>query len=458
MTTLPAFVPESAQGWGKVRTTQARIARPETIDALKACLRDAAAQGNGVTLRAGGNSYGDLITNTAGVIIDMSAFNRIIDADLTAGAVRVEPGVALGAVADRVLAQGWVPRGVPGSPFVTVGGAIANNIHGKDSFRLGNFGDGVVSMRIMLADGSIVEASRDENAALFDATIGGLGLCGIVVEATLRLERIKSPFLDVELARFDSVDAMIAMFERDAREWDMLVAWMDAFDAEGRGIMEKGRWADAPEDCVAQTALPARDTGAALRRRLGHVCRPFTNRLSMRLLNTLFFRAFPFVRKRSVRHFAAFNFIVTSRIPEPPDLYPGGMVEVQILFPVTAAAASIRDVLRLCRRHRRESWWCGIKLHTGSATPISFTGDGYSFSVNLPGRDIETAAFKAFIDALIDRLAEIGARVYIGKDMVLHADHIARLFPDAPAFMARKRTFDPAGVFDSDLARRLFLK
>ncbi|MBO6948111.1 MAG: FAD-binding oxidoreductase [Rhodospirillales bacterium] len=449
---------EAASGWGKTATVPARVARPTDAAALKSLLGDCARDGTPVALRGGGNSYGDLITDTQGVIIDMLAFGAIVDSDFERGTVTVEPGVALGQLVDHCLTEGWVPRAIPGSPFITVGGAIANDVHGKDAFNKGNFGDGVISMRIMLADGAVVTASHTENAELFNGVIGGLGLFGIVVEATLQLEKVPSGFLDVELVRFDDTDAMTQLFETAAHDWDMLVAWLDAFDANGRGVLEKGRWRDTPAAARAGSAMPARSTGTGFRRALGAVCRPFAGRWSFKLLNALFFAAVPFVAKPKVKHFADFNFIVTSRIPEPPDLYPGGMIEVQVLIAKSDAAQTIRKLIGLCKAHKQESWWCGVKLHKSSPTPLGFTGDGYSLSVNLPGRNTREPGFAAFLGDLVQFVAGTGGRVYIGKDAVLRPDDIRTLFPDKDAFVALKRRFDPDGLFQCDLARRLDLK
>lgn len=458
MTTDIIISEQSCQGWGKTKTVQGRVARPADADELKSLLDTCRTSGMPVTLRAGGNSYGDLITNTDGVIIDLSAFNDVLETDFENGTITAQAGVPLGVIVDRCLAAGWVPSCVPGSPFITIGGAIGNNVHGKDSFAKGHFGSCLASMRVLLADGRRVHASPQENREIFDAVIGGLGLCGIVLDATMHLTRVPSSYLDVAMVRFADVEEMIRRFESATAEWDMLVAWVDAFDCGGRGVLEKGRWRDAPTNGTPAQAVPARETGARLRRSLGTICRPFAARCSFRLINAAFFRAAAFLGKRRIKHFADFNFIVTTRIPEPPDLYPGGMIEIQILIPQENAAREIRRLLAVCREHKQESWWCGVKLHRAASTPVGFSGDGYSLSVNLPGSNVMGTGFSAFLDNLVGHVVDIGGRVYIGKDMVLRAGDIAEIFPDRDTFIRTKRRFDPSGLFESDLARRLNLK
>ena len=436
------------------------VARPGDINALAACLEECARNGLPVALRAGGNSYGDLITNRDGAIIDISRIDRIVSADWQEGIVVAEPGVTLGRIVDESLAHGWILGVVPGSPSVTVGGAIGNNVHGKNSFRRGNFESCVNSMKVMSADGTVRVVNRKDNADAFRAVIGGLGLCGIVVEATLVLDRVKSPLLEVEMIRFADAGGMTALFDASAADWDMVVAWMDAFDDQGRGMVERGRWINSPSGAanVAPIATTTAVAGRMIRGLIAAVARPFMCRPIAAMVNAAIYRLISALPARKVRHFAQFNFIVTRYIPEPPLLYPGGMVEIQILVPADDAGRSLKRIIALGKRHKMESWWCGIKKHRADGQPLSFSGDGYSFSVNLPGRQARAAAFPAFVDDLVAVVVELRGRIYIGKDLVLRPEHVSAVFPDRAAFMETRRRQDPRGIFDNDLARRLCLR
>jgi len=436
---------------------QSLVARPGDIDELAACLGECARDRLPVALRAGGNSYGDLITNRDGAIIDISRLDRIVSTDWQEGVIVAEPGVALARIVDESLGHGWILGVVPGSPSVTVGGAIGNNVHGKNSFRRGNFEICVRSMRVMSADGTVHVVSRDDNADIFRAVIGGLGLCGIVVEATLVLERVKSPLLEVEMIRFADAGGMTALFDASAADWDMVVAWMDAFNEQGRGVVERGRWIDRPPGAAdGSPSATAGVAGSMTRAVIAAVARPFVCRPIAAMVNAAVYRLMSALPARKVRHFAQFNFIVTRYIPEPPLLYPGGMVEIQLLVPDDDPGRSVKRIIALGKRYKMESWWCGIKKHRADGYPLSFSGDGYSFSVNLPGRHARAAAFPAFVDELVAMVAALGGRVYVGKDLVLRPEHIAAVFPDRAAFMQTRRRLDPRGIFDNDLARRLF--
>ena len=449
---------EIVQGWGRAASVQSLVARPSDVDELAACLGECARNQLPVALRAGGNSYGDLITNRDGVIIDISRLDRIVSTDWQEGVIVAEPGVALGRIVNESLTRGWILGVVPGSPSVTVGGAIGNNVHGKNSFRNGNFESCIRSMQVMSADGTIHVVNRDTGTERFLAVIGGLGLCGIVLEATLVLERVRSPLLEVEMIRFADAGGMMDLFDASTADWDMVVAWVDAFDEEGRGVLERGRWIDRPAGTVDElpSALLAGVTFGVLRRFTAAVARPFMCRPITAMVNAAVYRLMSVLPARKVRHFVQFNFIVTRYIPEPPLIYPGGMVEIQILVPADDGWLSVKRIIALGKRHKMESWWCGIKKHRADGYPLSFSGDGYSFSVNLPRRHIRAAAFGAFVDELVAMVAALGGRIYVGKDLVLRPEHVAAIFPGLAAFKETRQRLDPGGVFDNDLARRLF--
>lgn len=432
------------------------VARPGNAEQLSACLAECSAHRRPVTFRGRGYSYGDMATNDGGAIIDLNRMNNIQSFDSITGSIVVQPGVSIGQILNRCLPHGWILPVTPGSPFVTVGGAISNNVHGKNSLSRGNFGNCVTSLSVMGPTGKIRTINRQIASREFHAVIGGAGLCGAIVEATLTLVRTPGIAIDSEIIPFSGVEEMISLFESSAATHEMTVAWLDAFSRNGRGLFERGAWLPFNGCNAISDTAPEREAGLSFRAAVGYALKPITGRWAVRLANATLYQSIRLMGGiRSRKTFPSFNFIVSGRMPDLPLIYRGGMIEIQILLS-TQTAAAIRKILDTCRFYRFESWWCGIKRHSSDDFLMSFSGDGYSLSIDLPGTIRRSPSFPTFIDEIISITKAAQGRIYLAKDLVAGAAHVRALYPRISEFLSVKNELDPDEMFESDLARRLF--
>ncbi|MFQ6053859.1 MAG: FAD-dependent oxidoreductase, partial [Candidatus Bathyarchaeia archaeon] len=225
----------------------ARVRGREEIDQV---LEEARRRRLSVTPRGAGYSYGDEILNPGGIILDLTKMNRILRWNPTAGRMTAEPGVTFAQALECCLKDNWVIPAVPGTSYPTLGGALANNVHGKDAWKDGNLGDWVTAFTLLAGDGRAYRCSREENPELFRAAISGLGLLGIFLDIDIRLKRIPSPYLEVRKWTVPSLEKMLKDFETLRRSTDYHIGWVDCFatgPALGRGTIHAASFVEAPK-------------------------------------------------------------------------------------------------------------------------------------------------------------------------------------------------------------------
>ena len=230
-------------GWGRNRIAESQVARPERIDDAPKLFADV--QDRGIIAFGGGRSYGDAALNDSGHVIRMERLNRLLQFDAETGELVAEPGVTFKDLLDVFLPRGFIVPASPGTAFTTIGGAIANDIHGKNHDVVGSFGDHVKWIELLLPSGDIVRVSPTEQADLFDATIGGIGLTGLILAACIKLIPVSSPFVLSKERRIADLESYVQAFlELEADEMTYSVGWIDALaggTSLGRGILEVAR-------------------------------------------------------------------------------------------------------------------------------------------------------------------------------------------------------------------------
>ena len=237
---------ETLSGWGMRNTARCRVARPASVDELAVVIAEARASGTAVGLRGAGCSYGDAALISDGVALDCSRLTRILAWDATTGVISVEPGVTIAQLWRHTLPDGWRPAVTPGTSAVTIGGAASANIHGKNNWRIGCFGDAILSFGLLLPSGELLTCSRDDHADLFYAAIGGMGLFGAFTALTLQTYRLTSGLVAARQTAHPSLAALLEALDTAASAgWaDDLVTWIDtsARGARlGRGLLKATR-------------------------------------------------------------------------------------------------------------------------------------------------------------------------------------------------------------------------
>jgi FAD/FMN-containing dehydrogenase len=391
-----------------------------------------------------GRSYGDVCLNDGGTLIDATPLDRFLAFDVERGVVRCGAGVTLADLLDVSLPRGWFPPVLPGTRWVTVGGAIANDIHGKNHHGAGTFGRFVTRFELLRSTGERLLCSTAENAGLFRATIGGLGLTGIVVWAELRLERAAGPWMDVERIRFRDLAEFLALSEEDSAH-EYTVAWVDCLGGAGRagrGIFLRGDHSRDP--------APPSANGAASRPRLRiplDAPAGLLNRRTAAAFNELYYRAAG--RERARARFESFFFPLDG-VGAWNRLYGrAGFVQYQCVVPEAGPDGPIRAVLDGIARSAEPSFLAVLKRFGHLASPglLSFPCPGVTLALDFPMRGATTLRLLDELDAIV---ADAGGAVYPAKDARMSARSFRRFFPAADAFAAH---LDPR--FSSGFWRRV---
>ncbi|MBA2549996.1 MAG: FAD-binding oxidoreductase [Nocardioidaceae bacterium] len=452
MTEHPGCGPRRLSGWGRTAPSTAYVREVRDPADIVAAVRGA--DRRGVLARGLGRSYGDAAQNAGGLVLDMTTLAQVHHVDAATGLVEVDAGVSLDTLMRVLLPFGlWVPV-LPGTRQVSVGGAVAADVHGKNHHVAGSFGSHVRSLELVTADGTLHRV--DPEHPLFWATVGGMGLTGVIVRATIACRRVESAFLLVDTERAGDLEDLMARLSADDAAYPYSVSWFDSIATGrrlGRAVITRGRNALLEELPPALAARPL-DMGARRRATLPAVFPPgLVNRASGRIFNELWFRAAPRLRRGEVQDVTRF-FHPLDVVGSWNHVYgPRGLCQYQFVVPFGAEDA-LREAVGLIASSGHVSCLNVLKrFGPGNAGLLSFPTPGWTLAVDLPVRPGLDRLFAA-LDALV---LEAGGRLYLAKDSRASAGTVARMYPRLEEFRAARARVDPAGVFVSDLARRLSL-
>ncbi|WP_405999005.1 FAD-binding protein [Streptomyces sp. NBC_00829] len=446
------FVPVT--GWGRTAPTHARMLRPRTAEEAASAVRDWGARGG--IARGLGRAYGDAAQNAGGSVLDMTALDRIRTIDAETGTLVCDAGVSLHRLMEVLLPLGWFVPVSPGTRQVTVGGAFAADIHGKNHHVCGSFSRHVSALELLTADGRIRTVLP--GTGLFDATAGGMGLTGVILGATVRLHRVETSLMSVDTERATDLDDLMSRLAATDHHYRYSVAWIDLLArgrALGRSVLTRGE--HAPLDALPPRAR--RDRHAPLGFRPGQlpaaprfVPEGLLGRTTVGLFNELWYRRAPRARTGELQRISTF-FHPLDGVPHWNRIYGrSGFVQYQFVVGYGQEEALRRIVGRISRR-RCPSFLAVLKRF-GAADPgwLSFPMPGWTLALDLPAG---LPGLGAFLDELDEEVAVAGGRVYLAKDSRLRPELLAAMYPRLPDFRALRAELDPQGVFTSDLARRL---
>jgi len=435
-------------GWGRVTVARSRACRPERQQELAAAVVEAAA--DGIIAFGGGRSYGDAALNSGGRVILTARLNRILSFDASTGEVVVEPGVTFRDLIEVFLPRGFMPPASPGTAFATIGGAVAADVHGKNHDRHGSFGDHVRWIDLLLADGTVRRVSPEADPNLFAATVGGMGLTGIMRAICFRMLPAAGTHVVVREERMRDLDAFLAAFARVRDTATFSVGWIDALATgtdTGRGILETAEFAPA-SDIAAGAPARARAVPFDLP---GFVLNPWT----VRAFNEFYFRRVPAGGRQRTVPFATFLYPLDA-IHHWNRIYGRrGFYQFQCVLPDATAAAGLRHLLAEIGRARGASFLAVLKtLGREGRGHLSFPMRGFTLALDFPRRNGAEAMLRK-----LERITiENGGRVYLAKDALLSPESLRAMYPKIDKFKAVLARVDPHETFTSDLARRLGLK
>ena len=407
----------------------------------------------GVIARGLGRSYGDAAQCTGGLAVETSGLNDIGELNGARGTIEVGGGVSLHELMRRLIPAGWFVAVTPGTRYVSVGGAIAADVHGKNHHRDGSFARHVVEMTLVTPSG-VSRISPDRDPELFWATAGGMGLTGIVVSAILRVIPIETSWMQVDSQRFTRLaDLMATMEETDSR-YHYSVAWLDCAghaDGDHRSILTRGDhapFAAIPDRLRARSREVPGDPTLRVPKQNP---RRLVNRISIRALNESWYRASR-TSLGSLRPLTAF-FHPLDGLGRWNLLYgPSGFVQYQFVVPPTRADV-VEDAVSAISSSGIPSFLAVLKrFGPGTPGPLSFSQEGWTLALDFP---LGPRGLPALLDRLDFAVANAGGRVYLAKDARLRPEWLPTMYPGLSGFKATCSRVDPSGLLHSDLSRRL---
>lgn len=459
---------ENVTAYAASRITQSYVAYPSTLEDCREIIKFSILNNLTICPRGAGYSFADVILNNGNVIMDFSNMNNVIDFNLKNGQIVVEPGVTLSGILMLSLASNLTLAACPGGSSISVGGAISNNVHGKDSWKDGNFGDNILEVKLLKANLEIISINKNENTELFEAVVSGLGLIGIIIEATLQLKKIPSPFVDISTIPTNNIQNSINVIEESKENYDFIVTWADSFPKKtsmGRGFVSRSKWIDHDEK-VSSVRLkesmkdsekiydifPTKITWSLLKLVYGKNFMRFMNLVlfNKKKLSYSFFR-----KKENIMLFSDYTFMFR-KLPGFTELFkPHGFLHCQPMIPKKAGVEALSEIFNICNKFKYTPLLCGIKSHGSDSNMLSYSGDGYSVGIDISRKNLDINNLNTFKKILFQHTIDCNGKTYLAKDEILPKDMFQLMYPRYSNFINVKTKLDPNTLFSSDMYKRL---
>ena len=459
---------QSLYGWGRTAPSTAQVLSTADVDTIAQAVKQVADENSelpehkrrGVIARGMGRSYGDPAQNGGGLVVDMTPLNRIHSIDPDTGIVDVDGGVTLDQLMKAALPYGlWVPV-LPGTRQVTIGGAIGPDIHGKNHHSAGSFGDHVLSMELLVADGRVLHLEpTGETAELFWATVGGMGLTGIILRARIQMTFTETAYFIADTDRTDTLDETIALHSDGSEvNYTYSSAWFDAISAPpktGRSTISRGSLAtlDQLKELAPKLAKDPLKFNAPQLMTVPDIFPSWTmNKLSLMAIGEAYYLMGKPARNQVLN---------LTQFYQPLDLIgewnrgygKAGFLQYQFVVP-TDAVEPFKDIIYDIQASGHYTALNVFKLFgEGNQAPLSYPMKGWNVCVDFPIRP----GLNEFLDRLDDQVMQFGGRLYLAKESRTSAEKFHKMYPEMESWLQTRRAIDPTGVFASDMSRRLEL-
>lgn len=373
-----------------------------------------------------GRSYGDVCLNPQGVLWMTRNLDRMIAFDAETGLLRCEAGLLLHTIQTLMIPRGWMLPVTPGTQWITVGGAIANDIHGKNHHRYGTFGHHVRAITLLRTDGEIITCGSEEKADWFAATVGGLGLTGFIVEATIQLRRIIGPWLNTHITPYQDLKTFFNLADQSEADWEHTVAWIDCT------ARQKSRGLFMCANPIAQDHEP--------KPMKKHLTVPLTppcsviNRMTLRLFNTVYYHLKARYSGPCVQYYAYFLYPL-DHVSQWNRCYgPKGFYQYQSVVPSHVSYDATQEMLKVIARAHEGSFLTVLKTFSDkpSVGMLSFAQAGTTLALDFPNRGQRTQRLFSQLDAIVK---EAGGRLYPAKDARMSPAMFEAGYPHFKAFL-----------------------
>ncbi len=435
-------------GWGRVARAASVTRRPDSVADMAQVFAERP-RAHGLIAHAAGRAYGDCALNAEGTALLTAGLQGVLSFDAATGLIAVEPGVTFSQLMAVYLPQGWLAPVSPGTGFATIGGAVANDVHGKNHEVAGSFGQHVTELDLLTPDGVTRTIGPHAEPALFHATCGGLGLTGVITRIAFRMKRVPGPGVAVRSRRLPDLDSFLAAMDA-ARDATYAVGWIDGCAqgaALGRGILETAEAIGGACKAAPRPGLRVPFDFPALA----------LNPTSITAFNALYYRRVPAAGRVATVPYGSF-FYPLDALRDWNRIYGRrGFHQFQNVVPFASGPQALRALLEVIAASRRASFLAVLKRLGAAAPeagPLSFPQAGYTLALDFPaGPGIEDLYAE-----LVAITLRFGGRVYLAKDALLTAEAFRAMYPRWGEFRDLLMVVDPKGLLQSDMSRRLRLR
>jgi decaprenylphospho-beta-D-ribofuranose 2-oxidase len=419
------------------------------------------ARRGGATLipHGAGHSYTDAALNTDSIVVDVTPMRRVLAWDPVNGIMEVEAGATLGDVIETAVGDGWWPAVVPSTEHVTVGGCAAMNVNGRNSWKVGSFGEWILSMDVLLPSGELRTITPQAEPELFHAFVGSLGLLGIILSLKMRLQRIPSGTVRVWHKPAANLDEVFEAFAAEEQRSEFLEAWLDGFaggDQLGRGHLTSAIHADAGDMAGARAssggfvdglARPVVEAAASASRPILSQGVHTWNRLNYRL-----------GRGAGQRRLFDYSFWPSIAVRGYHTMFSEGVEAFQAFVPAQDAREVFKHAIRYSQGRERFPLWCIVKRHRRDPFLLSYQVDGFSLELAYERKRSQAFVLEPVLKDMIQMVVDAGGKFYLAKDRLLTQDQYRQSMGGeaVDCFMDLKKQYDPESRLQSDLFRRVF--
>ncbi|MGK7916316.1 MAG: FAD-binding protein [Prochloraceae cyanobacterium] len=439
-------------GWGRYPVINSYVQKPAQVSSLVGMIKTS--KEITILARGKGRSYGDAALNPTGLTILSERLNSFLAFTEETGLLRCETGVTLKEILEVFVPRGWFLSVTPGTKFITVGGAVAFDVHGKNHHQDGSFSRYVHSLKLMLTSGDIVQCSPQENSDLFWATVGGMGLTGFITEVEFFLRPIQTAYINSYKIKAKNLDDAFALFEQFEPQYQYSVAWIDCLasgNSLGRSILMFGNHATLQDLSSKQQIEPLNIKPKSRFKVSFDFPVGLLNRYTMSTFNQFYYSR---MRSRQVKSIVDYDsfFYPLDFLWDWNRLYgKQGFVQYQCVLPTEVSREALIQILQLCSQKGWGSFLAVLKRLGPQEGWLSFPMPGYTLALDMPVKH----GLLEFLDQLDELVIQYGGRVYLAKDARLSSEAFRKMYPNFPKWLEVKSRVDPNNHFSSSLSQRL---
>lgn len=469
LSTIQLPSPEKVETWGMNAHCLSPVLRPQNQEEIQSIITYAYKNSIPIAFRGGGCSYGDASILNNGIVVDLSHYNQILDFNLKSGVITAQSGTTIKQLWEFSIEKGYWPPVVSGTMYPTLGGALSMNIHGKNNFKVGTIGEHVLSFTFITGKGEILECSPTKNKDLYYSAISGFGMLGCFLEIKLKMKKIYSGKMKVWPVVARNLSEFFDYFEREEKDSDYLVGWIDAFatgKSLGRGLIHKANHLkenedpEFPENCkLERQNLPSQFLWIIPKSYMWLFMKPFSFPLGMRFVNFVkYITGFIGNNKPYYQGHAEYAFLL-DYVPNWKFIYkPGYMIQYQSFIPKENAKKAFQEILELCQKRNIVSWLAVFKKHKLDPFLLTHAVDGYSLALDFPVNDKTKPKVWNLAKELDEIVLKYKGKFYFAKDSTLRPGMAERFLPakNLKKFFQLKKKYDPKNIFQTELFKRIF--